>query len=110
LRGQGLILGFPLRKSAAEQAVARLPVLGPLEQVAFGQSFAMELLETHGVLCQVTDSHTNLLKFTPPLVIDEAQCDAVVRAVDATFGSLSGGLRATATGAMHALRNVVGRA
>jgi ornithine--oxo-acid transaminase len=109
VRGLGLILGFPLRKSASEKMLARLPLLGSLEQLAFGQSFAMELLETHGVLCQVTDSHTNLLKFTPPLTIDAAQCDAVVRAVDATFGSLSGGLRATATGAMHALRNAAGR-
>lgn len=110
VRGRGLIIGIPLRKSATEKIAARLPLLGSLEQLAFGQSFAMELLETHGVLCQVTDSHTNLLKFTPPLVIDEAQSDAVVRAVDATFASLSGGLRATATGALRAFRNAMGRA
>lgn len=109
VRGQGLIIGVPLRKSAAEKTIARLPVVGAVEQLAFGQSFAMELLATHGVLCQVTDSHTNLLKFTPPLVIDTPQCDAVVRAFDSTLDSLCGGLRATATGAMHALRNMVRR-
>lgn len=105
VRGRGLIVGIPLKKSDAERFVARLPVIGGLEQLAFGQSFAMELLAAHGVLCQVTDSHANLLKFTPPLVIEESQCDAVVRAVDATMGSLSGGLRATTAGVLRVLRN-----
>lgn len=107
VRGRGLLLGIPLKKSAAEGFLARLPLVGSVEQLAFGQSFAMELLATHGVLCQVTDSHTNLLKFTPPLVIEESQCDRVVEAVDATMATLCGGLRATATGALHAIKNTV---
>jgi ornithine--oxo-acid transaminase len=105
VRGRGLMLGIPLRKSWAERFLSRIPLVGALEKLAFGQAFAMEMLVSHAVLCQVTESHTNILKFTPPLVIDDAHCTRVVEAFDATLAELGGGASATIRGAAYAARN-----
>jgi len=101
VRGRGLMLGLALRKSAAERFLAGLPLVGSLERLAFGQAFVMELLATHAILCQVTESHTDILKFTPPLVIDEQQCVRLVDAVDATLAKLGGGVSATLQAALR---------
>lgn len=106
VRGRGLMLGVPLRKSAAERIVSRIPLVGPLESLAFGQAFVMELLSEHAVLCQVTESHSNILKFTPPLVIEESQCAEVAAAVDATLRRLATGLAASAGSVTHLIRNL----
>ncbi len=105
VRGRGLMLGVSLRKSSAENLLASLPVIGSLEELAFGQAFVMEMLATHAVLCQVTESHTNILKFTPPLVVREPECARVVAALDATCRKLSSGVSASVRGALHAVRN-----
>ncbi len=109
VRGRGLMLGIALKKSASERLIARLPLIGGYERLVFGQAFVMEMLVTHSILCQVTDSETNVMKFTPPLVIDDAQCRSIVSAVDATLEKLGRGLCASASGTMRALRQVVGR-
>jgi ABC-type Fe3+/spermidine/putrescine transport system ATPase subunit len=66
----------------------------------------MELLAEHAVLCQVTESHSNILKFTPPLVIDEDQCSDVVTAVDATLRRLANGVSASIGSMRHLVRNL----
>jgi acetylornithine/succinyldiaminopimelate/putrescine aminotransferase len=50
----------------------------------------MELLATHRILSQVSDSQSNLLKLTPPLVISQEECFRVVSALRNTFERLSG--------------------
>lgn len=106
VRGRGLMLGIPLQKSTAERLLSGIPLVGALEKLAFGQAFVMEMLVSHGVLCQVTESHTNILKFTPPLVIDDAHCTRVVEALDATLAEVGKGVSATIRGAAYAARNL----
>ncbi len=105
VRGRGLMLGLALRKSAAERFLSSMPLVGSLEKLAFGQAFVMEMLAAHAVLCQVTESHTNILKFTPPLVIDEQHCTRVVEAMDATLAKLGTGCSATVHGTLRVARN-----
>lgn len=105
IRGRGLMLGVALRKSAAERFLSGLPFVGPLERLAFGQAFVMEMLAKHAVLCQVTESHSDVLKLTPPIVIAEAQCMHVLSALDATLGKLGAGAAASIHGIAHAARN-----
>ena len=107
VRRRGLMLGLALRKSATEEFMARMPLIGALERLAYGQAFVMEMLERHGVLAQVSDSKSNLIKFTPPLVINGSQCGAVLAAVDATLGRLGRGPAATVHGTVAVLRNLV---
>lgn len=107
VHGRGLMLGVALRKGAAERAMAALPLVGGLERVLFGQAFAMEMLDQHRILCQVTDSESNLLKFTPPLIVSEDQVARAVRAADQTFEALGGGAKAMRSGIGRVMRNAV---
>ncbi len=106
VRGRGLMLGVALHKDFAERFLSQLPLIGSLERVLFGQAFAMEMLARHCVLCQVTDSRSNILKFTPPLVIDESQCAKVVAAFDATLHTLSGIASPMLHGTLRALNQL----
>ncbi len=105
VRGRGLMLGVALRKSEAEQVLSEIPWLGALEKLTFGQGFVMEMLHTHSVLCQVTESHSNILKFTPPLVIEDREIAQVIEALDATLTKLGGGLSASAHAMLQAARH-----
>lgn len=106
IRGRGLMLGVALQKDFTERVLSTLPVVGALERVLFGQAFAMEMLATHRVLCQVTESRSNVLKFTPPLVIDDAQCAHVIHALDSTLTALTGIASPLLRGAFRALRQL----
>ncbi|RLS97443.1 MAG: aspartate aminotransferase family protein [Planctomycetota bacterium] len=106
VRGRGLMLGVALQKNAVERFLSSLPLVGSLERVLFGQAFAMEMVSSHRVLCQVSESQTNILKFTPPLVIDESQCARVVGALDATLFTLHNATSPTLSGALRAIKQV----
>ena len=107
VRGRGLMLGITLEKSGFEKTISTIPVLGSLERVLFGQAFAMELLATHRILCQVTDSQSNVLKFTPPLIIGIKECDCIVAAVNATFERFAKSSGPFVLGMKQVLKNLV---
>ncbi len=107
VRGRGLMLGLALEKGALERAVAEIPAIGALEHLLFGQAFAMHLLSPHGILCQVSDSQSNVLKFTPPLVITSDACDRIVRALNETFTKFSGPSGPFVGGIKQVLTNLI---
>ncbi len=106
VRGRGLMLGIGLHKDFAERLLASIPLLGNLERVLFGQAFTMELLAEHRILCQVSDSHSNILKFTPPLVIDDASCAQLIQSVNAVFAKFE----SPGSASLHGAARVVLRA
>ena len=85
VRGRGLMIGLELRRGETESVISKIPGIGSFEKLLFGQSFAMDLLATHRILSQVTDSQSNVLKITPPLVICEGECNRIVSALSETF-------------------------
>ncbi len=107
VRGRGLMLGITLEKSVWEKQISTIPVIGSLERVLFGQAFTMELLSSHRILCQVTDSESNVLKFTPPLIVGSSECDQIVSAVDATFARFAKSAVPFVLGMKQVLKNLV---
>jgi acetylornithine/succinyldiaminopimelate/putrescine aminotransferase len=89
VRGEGLMIGVSLQPPLGDRLLARLPSIGTIARHAFGQAFVMNLLERHRVLCQVTESTTNVLKFTPPLVVSSEQCERLVCAIEDSLVALS---------------------
>ena len=65
IRGRGLLIGVELACTAQQ-----------------GRVWAERLLQA-GVLTK--DTHGNVLRFAPPLVISEAQVDEALRAIAAVF-------------------------
>lgn len=81
VRGEGLLCGIEftaprqLRQRAAFEAFRRI------HPAMFGQTIVMRLFRDHGILTQVCGNHFMTLKAAPPLVVEEIQIDAFVRAV-----------------------------
>jgi len=73
VRGRGLMIAFDL--------VPPRPLRGRLEPMLWPQSFLMALAD-EGVLAQVVNQRSATVKFTPPLVLDDADADAIVAAAD----------------------------
>lgn len=107
VRGEGLMIGISLRPPLTDRLIARVPSVGTVARHAFGQAFVMELLEQHRVLCQVTESTTNVLKFTPPLVVSSEQCDRLTSAIEASLAAL--GPSPAAAGVAKVIRNLARR-
>lgn len=107
IRGKGLLVGVALNRPRLQRAVDSVPRLGAMLRPLLPHAFVMELLERHRVLCLATERSTDVLKFTPPLVLEDHQCDWLLRAVDASFASVSSAPSAVAVA--HAIRNLGGR-
>ena len=107
VRGRGLLVGVELRQGWFERLAESVPLLGDLARPVFAQSFVMEMLGAHRVLCMATERTTNILKFTPPLVVDDRECDWLLGAIAGTLDSI--GRAPTAFGIAHALRNLARR-
>ena len=81
VRGQGLLCGIEftvprqLRLRAAFEAFRRI------HPAMFGQVLVMRLFRDHGILTQTCGNHFMVLKAAPPLVVDEAEIMAFVRAI-----------------------------
>jgi ornithine--oxo-acid transaminase len=70
VRGRGLLVGIEIKSSS-----------GP------ARDFALELLE-HGILCK--DTHAQVLRLAPPLVIGEAEIEWLVERLGRVFALSSG--------------------
>jgi len=101
VRGRGLMIAIDLEPPR--------PLRGRLESMLWPQGFVMSLLSEGAVLAQVVSQRSATVKFTPPLVLDEAGVDRIVAAVDlalarADSGVIDGSLAALARMARNFLR------
>jgi len=81
VRGRGLMVAFDLMPPR--------PLRGRLESMLWPQALLMHLHDEGGVLAQVVNQRSATVKFTPPLVIDDDDITAIVRAVDAALMRVS---------------------
>jgi len=102
VRGKGLMVAIDL--------VPPRPLRGRLESSLWPQSFVMTMLDEGGVLAQVVNQRSATVKFTPPLVIEPAEVDRIVRAVDQALGRIDGGALGTSLSALGRMaRNLLRR-
>ncbi len=90
IRGKGLMIGIDL-DSASIPSFAKVPLLGRFTEPMIGQAAIMELLEAHSILAQTTGARRPLLKFMPPLVVNETDVQAIATATAATCRALGAG-------------------
>jgi len=81
IRGLGLLMGIEFQ--APRQLRLRVPyeAFGAIHAGMFGQIVVMRLFRDFAFLTQVCGNNFMVLKVAPPLVVDEQQMDAFVKAV-----------------------------
>jgi acetylornithine/succinyldiaminopimelate/putrescine aminotransferase len=90
IRGKGLMIGVDI-DSARVPSFAKIPLLGRFTEPMIGQAAIMELLHAHSILAQTTGARRPLIKFMPPLVVNESDVEAIAVATAASCRALGAG-------------------
>jgi ornithine--oxo-acid transaminase len=109
VRGRGLMVGIDLDAGKVPH-LGGVPMVGHLTEPLVGQSATMSLLADHAVLAQTTGARRPLLKFVPPLVIDESDVEWIATAAGSVCKGLAAGSFYGALGrvASNAVRGALG--
>ena len=76
VRGKGLMIGIDFaRPKDSLKLKTAWDMLHGLNFGVFGQMIVIPLMQKHRILTQVAGYHTEVIKFLPPMTINEADCD-----------------------------------
>lgn len=90
VRGRGLLLGVEFNQPEGWLARVGGQALQNLAQEYTGALVAGQLLERHHIITAYTLNNPNVIRLEPPLVVTQAQMQAVVDALDAVLQEAKG--------------------
>jgi len=82
VRGKGLMIGVEFGSPSSLKLKASWNVLETASKGLFCQLITIPLFKQHKILTQVAGHASHTIKLIPPLVIDDEDCDWIVRAFD----------------------------
>lgn len=94
VRGRGLMVAIEFKAPDGFFNKMKWAVLDKLEKGLFTQVVIMTLLDKHRILSQVAGHKMDVLKFLPPLTLNESDVEWIVNAIDQTLseGSVGAGM------------------
>jgi ornithine--oxo-acid transaminase len=81
VRGEGLLCGIEFTAPGQLRLRAAFEAFRSIHPAMFGQVLVMRMFRDHGILTQICGNNFLVLKVAPPLMVDEGQLAAFVRAV-----------------------------
>jgi ornithine--oxo-acid transaminase len=82
VRGKGLMIGVEFGAPTSLKLKASWSMIEAASKGLFCQLIAIPLFKQHKILTQVAGHGSHTIKLLPPLIIDDADCDWIVRAFD----------------------------
>src|SRR3954454_22541515 len=82
VRGKGLMIGVEFGSPSSLKLKASWNVLETASKGLFCQLITIPLFKQHRIMTQVAGHGSHTVKLIPPLIINEADCDWIVRAFD----------------------------
>jgi ornithine--oxo-acid transaminase len=82
VRGKGLMIGVEFGSPSSLKLKASWNVLETASKGLFCQLITIPLFKEHKILTQVAGHGSHTVKLIPPLIINDADCDWIVRAFD----------------------------
>jgi ornithine--oxo-acid transaminase len=86
VRGKGLLIGVEFGEPRAFALRQAWTLMHRINRGLFAQALTVPLLEKQGVLTQVAGANQDVLKIAPAFVVEEADLEWLVRALDAVLG------------------------
>ncbi len=87
VRGKGLMLAIAFGPPRSMTLKMGWNLLHKLDQSLFCQAVLIPLLQDHRILAQVAGHGLDVIKLIPPLVVNEADVDAIADAFDQVIGA-----------------------
>ena len=85
VRGKGLMIAIEFAEPKSLRLRAAWKFIQAAEKGLFAQMVVIYLLKNHRILTQVAGHHMDVIKITPPLIIEEKEVDRMVHAFDDTL-------------------------
>jgi ornithine--oxo-acid transaminase len=85
VRGKGLMLALEFGSPRSLSLKTAWSLLETANKGLFSQMITIPLFKNHRILSQVAGHGMNVVKFLPPLVINDADKDWILRALDAVI-------------------------
>jgi ornithine--oxo-acid transaminase len=85
VRGKGLMIGVEFGTPSSLKLKASWNLLETASKGLFCQLITIPLFKKHKILTQVAGHASHTIKLIPPLIIDDDDCDWIVRAFDETI-------------------------
>ena len=82
VRGKGLMVGIEFGSPKSLLLKPAWMLLHAADNGLFAQAVVMQLYKEHRILTQVAGHHQEIVKLLPPLIIEDAEIDAIVSAFD----------------------------
>lgn len=82
IRGKGLMIGIQFGKPESLTLKSGWNLIHKMNKDLFCQMITIPLLEKHDILCQVAGHGLDTVKILPPLIIDDADADCFLEAMD----------------------------
>ena len=82
MRGKGLMIGVEFGAPSSLKLKASWSMLETASKGLFCQLITIPLFKEHKILTQVAGHGSHTIKLIPPLIINDADCDWIVRAFD----------------------------
>jgi ornithine--oxo-acid transaminase len=82
IRGLGLLNAIEFKAPRSFKRRLAFETFAKIHPAIFGQIVVMRLFRDHGILCQVCGNDFMVLKISPPLVVNDAQIERFVSAVE----------------------------
>ncbi len=82
VRGLGLLSGIEFRPPRSQWLRIAFMAFAHIHPAMFGQMLVMRLFRDHGILSQICGNNFMVLKVAPPLVVDDAQIERYLDAVE----------------------------
>lgn len=87
VRGKGLMVAIEFGPPRSLALKVGWSLLHKVDAGLFPQAVLIPLLKDHHILAQVSGHHQDIIKFIPPLVLTEADVDAIVTGLDQTIAA-----------------------
>lgn len=85
VRGKGLMIGIEFGKPSGFKQKLAWNLVHKLDKGLFGELIVMPLLSRHRFVTQVSGHHQDILKLLPPYVIEEADVEEFITALDSVL-------------------------
>ncbi len=85
VRGKGLMIGIEFGSPRSLMLKPAWALLHAAQNGLFAQAVVMQLYKEHNILTQVAGHNQEIVKLLPPLIMTEAEVDAIINALDSVL-------------------------
>ncbi len=85
VRGRGMMIAIDFARPSSFALRAEWDLIETAREGLFAQAITMPLFAKHRILTQVAGPNSHAVKFLPPFVISDGDCDWIINAVDSVI-------------------------